>query len=68
MSTDELLSHDLLQQCEQVATFVQALRRVACQYAWLDVEPYAEEAWSQISDSALTWPEIREFVREAWIG
>jgi hypothetical protein len=68
MHTDDLICHDLLRQCEEVAVFVEALRRVACQYAWRDVEPYAEEAWSQISRQGLMWAEIRDFVREAWVG
>jgi len=66
MGTEQLLCHDLLEQSEQVAPFVRALHVVASQYAWHDVEPYAEEAWMQISDG-LRWPEIREFVREAWV-
>ena len=68
MGTEELLCHDLQEQSEQVATFVRALHYVASQYAWLDIEPYAEEAWAQISDTPLSWDQIRDFVREAWVG
>ncbi len=68
MDTDTLASHDLLRQCCEVATFTRALHRVACMYAWRDVEPYAEQAWYQISESrGPMWAEIRDFVREAWI-
>jgi hypothetical protein len=63
----ELLCHDLLQQSEQVATFAWALHGVASHHAWSDVEPYAEEAWAQLSDYGLQWQQIREFVREAWV-
>jgi hypothetical protein len=66
---DQLWCHDLLEQCEQVATFVRALLSVAGRCHWLDVEPYAEEAWREISQrQGLPWVEIREFVREAWLG
>ena len=67
MDTEQLLCYDLLQQSEQVASFVWALHGVASHYAWCDVEPYAEEAWAQLSDYGLRWAEIREFVREAWV-
>ena len=68
MGTEQLLCDDLLRQTEQVATFAVALHYVASQHAWPDVEPYAEEAWEQISGHGLRWAEIREFVREAWVG
>ncbi|MCC8363366.1 hypothetical protein LK996_09810 [Lysobacter sp. A6] len=68
MDTDTLACQDLLRQCTQVASFTLALHRVACMYAWRDLEPYAEEAWYQISAArGPMWVEIREFVREAWI-
>lgn len=68
MRPNTLAGRDLLRQCEQVAAFTHALHRVACMYAWFDLEPYAEEAWRQIcGEDAPPWSDIRDFVREAWI-
>ena len=69
MDTDTLSCRELLHDCEQVALFTRALRLVASRYPWLDVEPYAQEAWGEISEGhGPMWSEIRDFVREAWIG
>ena len=68
MDTDTLICRDLLRECAQVALFTRALHIVAARYAWLDVEPYAEEAWQEIAEGrGPMWGEIRDFVREAWI-